>query len=470
VPAGVAAGHPATVEVGLRTLAAGGSAADAAVAAMLACCVGESVLTGLGGGGFATYFDAASASVTCLDFFCARPGLDRDGTPEPMVPIEVTFGGIPMNYMIGGPSVAVPGVAAGAGEVHRRWGRLPWHRIVAPAITLAATGVVLPAAQARALAAVAPALVPGEGAAIYAPEGRLLQGGDLLRHPGLDATLVTLAEEGPAAFYTGKIGQETADAVRDAGGALGPDDLAAYRVRRLPVGRARLADLTVSGRHDLNRTVATLAALPAALPRMDRHRRTVALARALVDHGHRRLGDTTNISVVDADGNACVITLTLGIGSGIWVAGRGIHLNSMLGEGELVTGDLAPGQRVSSMMCPLVVVDRAGTVALAAGSAGASRIRTALLATLIGVFVDGLDLASAINAPRLHAVAEALGGDPAVVHAEPGYPEDELDTLAAAGFTINRWDHLSHYFGGVSAVGRAGAAGDPRRGGIGVLC
>lgn len=467
MPAGIAAGHPATVEVGLRTLAGGGSAADAAIAAMLACCVGESVLTGIGGGGFATYFDAASGSVTCLDFFCARPGLDRDRTPDPMVPIEVTFGGVPMNYMIGGPSVGVPGVAAGAGEVHRRWGRLPWYRIVEPAITLAATGVVLPAAQARALAAVAPALVPGDGAAIYAPEGRLLQGGDLLVHPGLDTTLATLAEEGPAAFYTGKIGQETVEAVRDAGGALGPDDLAAYRVRRLPVGRARLAGLTISGRHDLNRTIATLAALPSALPRMGRRRRAVALARALVDHGRRRLGDTTNISVVDADGNACVITLTLGIGSGIWVSGRGVHLNSMLGEGELVTGDLAPGQRVSSMMCPLVVVDRAGVLTLAAGSAGASRIRTALLATLIGVLVDGLDVTSAINAPRFHAVAE--DGRP-VVHAEPDYPEDELDALTAAGFTLNRWDHLSHYFGGVSAVGRGGAAGDPRRGGIGLLC
>ena len=60
MPAGVAAGHPATTEVGLRVLAAGGSAADAAVAAMLAGCVAESVLTGIGGGGFATYYEAAS--------------------------------------------------------------------------------------------------------------------------------------------------------------------------------------------------------------------------------------------------------------------------------------------------------------------------------------------------------------------------------------------------------------------------
>lgn len=477
MPAGVAAGHPATAEVGLRTLAAGGSAADAAVAAMLACCVCESILTGIGGGGFATFYDALSGDVTCLDFFCAAAGLDGDCEPEPMVPIEVSFGDVPMSYMIGGTSVGVPGVPAGAGEVHRRWGRLPWHRVVEPSITLAASGVVLPGAQARTLVAVAPALVPGEGAAIYAPNGRLLQGGDLLFHPGLDATLAALAEEGPAAFYTGKIAQETAEAVRDAGGVLGPADLAAYRVRRLPVVRAPLAGMTVAGRHDLNHTVATIAALPARLATMRRPKRSVAVARALVDHGRARLGDTTNISVVDADGNACVITLTLGIGSGVWVPGRGIHLNSMLGEGELYTGDLAAGGRVSSMMCPLVVSDGSGALVLAAGSAGASRIRSALISTLLGVLVDGHTTAEAIRAPRFHAVAGELSGrtdgtpgHAGVIHVEPDYPEDELDALATHGFVINQWDHVSHYFGGVSAVGRAGAAGDPRRGGVGMLC
>jgi len=468
--AGVAAGHPATAEVGLRTLAAGGSAADAAVAAMLACCVSECILTGIGGGGFATYYDAASASVTCLDFFCAVPGLDDDAKPDPMTPIEVSFGDVPMNYMIGGASVAVPGVPAGAGEVHRRWGRLPWQRVVEPAITLATSGVVLPAAHARTLVSVAPALVPGEGAAIYAPRGRLLQGGDLLHHPGLDTALAALAEEGPAAFYTGKIGQLTVEAVREAGGALGPEDMAAYRVTRVPVEHATLARHTVSARKDLNNTIATIAGLPARLPTMRRGRRAVEIAKALLSYGRGRLGDTSNISVVDADGNACVITLTLGIGSGVWVPAHGIHLNSMLGEGELATPDLGPGGRMSSNMCPLVVVDSSGELVLAAGSAGASRIRTALIGTLVGVLIDGHSTSHAIAAPRFHPVEGDLPDAHPVVHAEPDYPEEELAALAKAGFVINEWDHMSHYFGGVSAVGRAGAAGDPRRGGVGMLC
>jgi gamma-glutamyltranspeptidase / glutathione hydrolase len=468
VPAGVAAGHPATAEVGLRILHAGGSAADAAVAAVLAACVSESILTGIGGGGFATYFDAASGTVTSLDFFCAVPGLDGDAKPEPMVPIEVVFGGVPMSYEIGASSVGIPGVPAGAGEVHRRWGRLPWHRVVAPAVSLARSGVVLPAAQARTLISVAPAMVPGAGAGIYSPGGKLLEGGDLLFHPGLDIALTALADDGPDVFYTGWIGERLVDAVRAGGGAIGPADLADYAVLELPVERAPLAGAQVFARHDLNNTVPTLRALPADLPVLPAGDRAVAIADALRNHGRQRLGDTTNISVVDFAGNACVVTMTLGIGSGVWLPGLGVHLNSMLGEGELITEGLAPGGRMSSMMCPLVVVDDTGELVIAAGSAGASRIRTALVHTLVNVMIKDTDMGTAINGPRFHVVADP-GDGPPVAHVEPGYPADEVDALAAAGYRVHRWERLDHYFGGASAVGHAGAAGDLRRGGVGRL-
>jgi gamma-glutamyltranspeptidase/glutathione hydrolase len=469
VPAGVAAGHPATVEVGLRLLAAGGSAADAAVGAVLTSCVAETILTGIAGGGYATYYDAATGTVSCLDFFCAVPGLDGDVTPGPLTPIEIWFGGVAQEYAIGAASVAVPGVPAGCGELHRRWGRLPWQRVVEPALTLARTGVILPAAQARTLTAIAPAMLPGAGAAVYAPGGRLLQGGDLLRHPGLDTALAALAEEGPDVFYTGWIGERLAAEVRAGGGALGPRDLAAYRVEELPVGHATLAGRRIYGRYDLNNAVPTIASLPPGLAAMPAGERAVAIADALANYGRQRLGDTTNVSVIDAEGDACVVTTTMGLSSGTWLADLGVCLNSMLGEGELLTPDLAPGRRMASNMCPLVVVDEAGhELTVAAGSAGASRIRTALLHTLVGVLVDGDDMATAVNRPRFHPVAEAAG-ERGVVHAEAGYPEEELAALESAGYEVTRWDRLDHYFGGVSAVGHAGAAGDVRRGGVGLL-
>jgi gamma-glutamyltranspeptidase/glutathione hydrolase len=462
VSAGVAAGHPATAEVGLRLLAAGGSAADAAIAATLACCVAESVLTGIGGGGFATYYEAATQQVTCLDFFCTVPGLDGDASTGPMTPIEVEFGGVPLSYSIGAASVAVPGIPAGLAEVHRRWGRLPWPETVAPAIGLARSGVVLPAAQALTLLSIFPALVPGLGAEIYQPNGRLLGGGDLLYHPGLDRALTLLAEQGAEVYYTGAIAEAMVDAVRAGGGAIGPADLAGYRVLESPVEAAPLAGRHVYARHDLNKLIATVAGLPPTLPTLTRAERTQELGRALRGRGRQRLGDTSNITVVDADGDACVITLTMGIGSGIWLPDLGVHLNSMLGETELFTGAQAPGERVSSMMCPLVVVDEAGGLVLAAGSAGASRIRTSLLHTLVNVLVDDLPMRDAIARPRFHVVDD-------VAHVEAGYPDEEVHALSEAGFRINWFDHLSHFFGGASAVGLAGAAGDPRRGGVGLL-
>jgi gamma-glutamyltranspeptidase/glutathione hydrolase len=460
--AGVAASHPVTAEVGTQILRSGGTAADAAVAAVLTCCVAETIYTGLGGGGFATYFDAATGEVTCLDFFVSVPGTDGDRQAGPMVAVDVYFGGMPQVYSIGGASVAVPGVPAGLGEVHRRWGRLPWASVVAPAAALAATGVVLPAAQARTLISCAPALAYGDGASAYTPNGKLLEGGDLLFHPGLATAMEGLAGEGPSVFYTGAFASVLVDAVREAGGSLGRMDLAGYRVQETPVDHAVLAGHRVRARHDLNRTVDTIASLPDALTDLPRTDRAVALAAALRDHGQQKKGDTTNVSVVDQSGNACVITTTLGLGAAVWLPGLGVNLNSMLGEGELITDDLAPGRRMSSNMCPLVVIDDSGELAVAAGSAGASRIRTALVDTLLGVLADDLDMAEAIARPRFHVVDDT-------VHAEPGYPEDELSALADAGWQINRWPAMDHYFGGVTAVGAAGAAGDPRRGGIGLL-
>jgi gamma-glutamyltranspeptidase/glutathione hydrolase len=459
VAAGVAASHPATARTGMRILESGGTAADAAVAAVLACCVAETVYTGLGGGGFATYFEARTGEVTCLDFFVSVPGLDGDRKAEPMLAVDVFFGGLPQIYSIGGASVAVPGVPAGLGEVHQRWGRLPWAEVVAPAAGLARTGVLLPDAHARTLEACAPALAYGEGVDHYQPGGRLLQGDERLFHPGLATAMDVLGEQGPDVFYSGAYGAMMVDTVRASGGTLGPADLASYRVVSTRVDRATLAGHRVYARHDLNRTIDTIAALPDDL---SRPKRAPEVATALRNRGVQRLGDTTNVSVVDGDGNACVITTTLGLGAGVWLPGLGINLNSMLGEGELLTDELVPGRRMASYMCPLVVVGPDGGLVVAAGSAGASRIRTALVDTLLGILVDDLTVPDAIARPRCHVVEDT-------VHAEAGCPPDELAALVAAGWQVVEWPELNHYFGGVTAVGRAGAAGDPRRGGVGLV-
>lgn len=458
-PSAVAAGHPATTDVGVRLLRMGGTAADAAVGAMLAACASETIFTGLSGGGFATYFEAATGKVTCLDFFCAAPGLDGDVKPGPMRPVNIRFGQVPVPYEIGGASVAVPGVPAGAGAIHDRWGRLAWEDVIAPARELARHGVPIPAAQARTLPMLVEAMLLDQGGPAYAPGGELLRGGDRLYHAGLADALNELAEHGPDALYKGRLGHLLVDVVRADGGCLGPADLALYQVKELPVRRAEIAGVTILGRDDLNRTVATLRTLPSDLASMTPPLRAVALAKALRNVVYDGLGDTTNITAVDASGNACVITTTLGLGAGLWLPGYGVHLNSMLGEGELMTGEPAPGERIASMMCPLVAVDADGSLVLAIGSAGASRIRSALMRTLIGVLVDGMSVPEAVNAPRLHAVGD-------LAHVEPEFPVEDAEALEDNGFEVNRWTERNHYFGGVSAVGVGGYSGDPRRDGF----
>ena len=166
---------------------------------------------------------------------------------------------------------------------------------------------------------------------------------------------------------------------------------------------------------------------------------------------------TTNLVTVDADGNACVLTTSLGLGSGDWLPGLDLHLNSMLGEVDLLLGPLEPGDRMASMMAPSVVLDDAGLV-LALGAAGGTRLRSALVAVAAGILDEGLEPQQAVDRGRVHPAGE-------LVNAEPGVDEAGLALLEAAGRAVRRWPERHHYFGGVSAVGRAGAAADPRRSG-----
>src|SRR5205814_4828715 len=129
VRAGVAAGHSATAAAGVEILAEGGSAADAAVAAGLAACVAETVMTGLLGGGHAIYYDVAAGTARTLDCFCAVPGLGAETREPELIHLQVPFGAELVHYAIGPASCAVPGVPAGLGALWQAHGRLPWARL-----------------------------------------------------------------------------------------------------------------------------------------------------------------------------------------------------------------------------------------------------------------------------------------------------------------------------------------------------
>src|SRR5919109_4135809 len=140
--AAVAAGHPATVDAGIEILETGGNAADAAVAASLASCVAETVMTGLLGGGHAAVF--WDGEVRMLDFFVAVPGLGAEQREAELERLAVPFGAELVHYAVGIGSCGVPGVLAGLDELWRAHGRLRWARLVEPALRLARGGVEMP--------------------------------------------------------------------------------------------------------------------------------------------------------------------------------------------------------------------------------------------------------------------------------------------------------------------------------------
>jgi gamma-glutamyltranspeptidase/glutathione hydrolase len=183
-----------------------------------------------------------------------------------------------------------------------------------------------------------------------------------------------------------------------------------------------------------------------------------------------RLGNTTHISVMDAEGACAAVTCSNGSCSGVVVPGTGIHLNNMLGEQDLNPLGFhmhEPGARLPSMMAPTVIL-RNGEPEIAIGSAGSNRIRSAILQTVLGVMDRGLTAQDAVDAPRLHA-------EEGQVDAEPGVSDDALERLEQGGWTVRRWSELNLFFGGVQAVarhpetGRLTGGGDPRRGGVAVV-
>src|SRR5688572_18509514 len=232
----VAAGHPLTAEAGARVLREGGNAVDAAIAAVLTSFVTESPLTGLGAGGYMLVHDGSEPVV--LDFFVAVPGLDGTQRSSELVPIPIYFTpDVPQVFHIGAASCGVPGTPAGLATAADRFGSVPLAELAAPAAALARKGVRITPESGFFLEILAPILTHYEEAArIYAPRGQILGVGDEFVAAELGEALERLGAEGAEPFYSGDIARAMVTEVRERGGTLGLDDLAAYEpIAREPV-------------------------------------------------------------------------------------------------------------------------------------------------------------------------------------------------------------------------------------------
>ena len=514
----VAAGHPLTAQAGARALEEGGNAVDACVAAAFASWVAESPLTGPGAGGFALVLPADGRPPRLADFFVATPGL---GLPQPsgaqMHSVDVGFGGdgeTTQAFRIGEPSCAVPGTPLGLVAVHRAYGRLPWRELLQPAIELARDGIELTRPQAHLHALLDLILRhTSEGQRLYSrPDGSRLVAADTLRMSDLAGTLELIARHGGGALYDGELAHAISDTVRAGGGSLTMRDLRQYRVvwrrpvrtpyrggefisnpppssggvliayglrllEQLPGGDAGSAEMVATLVEVMReQTRAREDGFAGGLYRGGLAKRLLAPAtlRAALQrigepgaHEPAPAGGTTHISAVDADGNAAALSSSTGSGSGVIVPGTGIHLNNMLGEYDLVApGPATPGRRLTSMMAPSIVVGPSGP-RLVVGSAGSVRLRGAIMQVVENVIHHELGVQDAIEFPRVHV-------DEPKVQCEGGFDAAELDRLAAKGYDVVRWRRRNLFFGGTNAVevcsdGSLAAAGDPRRGGAGVV-
>jgi gamma-glutamyltranspeptidase/glutathione hydrolase len=455
---GLAAGHPATVEAGIEILEEGGTAADAAVAASLASCVAETVMTGLLGGGHAIYLDGASGRAENLDCFVAVPGLGAARREPELLHLDVPFGAELVHYAVGPASCGVPGLPAGLDALWQAHGRLPWPRLVEPALRLARAGTLLPSAHAACLAMLAPVMTMNEGAALYAPGGELLGTDSILRQPGLVAALEIVAEEGAGTVYRGSLAAALLELMAERGGLVTRADLDAYEAIWSPPAEGRFLGRRVETRRDLSGFPDTFERFRGAGAGGGERARVLAILDALGDSAAPTDGgDTTNLVAADAQGSVCVLTSSLGLGSGDFLPGLDLHLNSMLGEADLVRGPLEPGERMGSMMAPTLVHDADG-IEVAAGAAGGTRLRTALLTALAAVLDEGVGAEEAVSRPRFHPA----GG---LANAEPDLADEALDALRSWGLEVRVWEDRHHYFGGVSLITRSGGAGDPRRNG-----
>ncbi len=480
----VAAQHWLAARAGAALLAEGGNAVDAAVATAMALNVVEPWMCGLGGSGFMLIWLAKEKRATVVDFQGQLPAA-IDSADYPLDPAE------PVSLMLypgvreranerGYGSITLPGAVAGLGHSQERYGRLPWARVLAPTLRLAARGLPVDW-HATLQVALAMDLLRRDTAAgaIFLPDGVPPQPETFRPLPALTATLKTLAAEGPRSFYEGLLAATIAADLQAGGSKITAADLAAYRAEEhAPLtGRHRGAEVHTAGAVSGGpRLLDMLGYVEANLkPGKTVGPETwIAYARGLdqafathkqkvgLDQGvaAQQGGCTSHISTVDVEGNMVALTYTLlnRFGSGVVLPRTGILMNNAVGYFDPRPGNpvsLGGGKRInSSNMCPTIAT-RGGQALFAVGASGANHI-VPCTAQLTALLLDyGLGLEEAFHTPRIDASARgSLRADPAMGKAALAELKKHFDVEVAQQLVFPR------LYACPSGVARDPATGD----------
>jgi gamma-glutamyltranspeptidase/glutathione hydrolase len=470
----------------MRILENGGNAVDAAITAALVAGVASPSSSGIGGGGFALVWTAATKSVSILDFRETAPSQLDGGAFEHR----------PMDPKDRGKLIGVPGEVAGLFELHREFGKKRWVELVAPATRVAADGYPVSEHLATVLGFFGTHLAVDDVlSTLFMPGGRARARGATVTNLPLSATLRKIGAEGPRALYEGPIAAEMESAAHAAGGTLSAADISAYTPRaRDPIhvrwegydvytmgppsggglmlaetlGTLSASELRPLGARTAPYTHLLADALRGALEdRMrcvsDPDQQTVDIAGLLAP---RRLAarrsrftdmhtqtlpsflaeehGTHHLVVADRDGNIVSLTTTVNHPFGALVATRssGILLNDELDDFTLTSSSHALGlaenpnrarplaRPVSSMTPTLVVHD--GTPVLVLGGSGGMGIGPSVTQALLERLVFDEPPDQAVSLPRFSIPTEG-----STISVEPGPLERLKGDLESRGESMS---------------------------------
>ena len=454
----VAGPSPYAVDIAREIHLKGGNAVDVTVACLLSMAVTHPYYASLGGGGFALV--KMGSETKALDFrerapAAAGPDLYKD-KPE----------NAPRD---GGLAVGVPGISAGLWDLHKKYGKLKWKELFPPAIALAEKGFRV-SGEWAALTARNAERFNDAGLKLFFHKDKVpLKPGDLLKQPGLAALLKDLSVSGPKAFYEGKHAQDLVQTVKATGGIVTAEDLKSYKTRWLEPITADFAGYKIhlmpppsSGgvviKQALRLMELTKLGEKAPLSTDEFHYLTEIMK--LSYRGRSLLGDpdfaknpiaeltdekylaklaamiapnksidveplkevkfeppsTTHISVMDGNGDAVAMTVTINgdWGSGVVTQKTGVALNNEMDDFTTIPGkpnmfgliqgeanQVRAGARPLSSMSPTIAV-KDGKAVLAVGAPGGPRIISSVLQVTYRALTQKIDVEQAVQAPRVH--------------------------------------------------------------------
>ncbi len=514
----VATSHPLGAQAGLRMLAGGGNAVDAAVAAAAAMSVCEPVSNGLGGDAFCILWDGhklhglnaagRAPQAWTLDYFRRKYGAEATTPPKRGVD-----------------SVTVPGAVAGWAALSQRFGKLPFADLMAPAIEIAERGYLVPFVVQRKWAVTAPELQAQPGfAQTFLPWGRAPEVGELFRFAAAARALRRIGETAGADFYQGEIAQALVRFSAENGGSLSAADLAShqcewidpigqdYRGHRLhempPSGQGiaalmalgmlehfdlqRLGADSVAAQHlqieamklafaDIYRWVAEPSSMAVTAAQMldggylASRAKLIAMNKAQhFGAGNPARGGTIYLTAADENGMmvSFIQSNYMGFGSGCVEPGFGISLQnrgfgfSLDPRGLNPANVVAPGKRPFHTIIPAFLT-RDGQPQMSFGVMGANMQPQGHVQTLVRMLDHGQNPQAACDAPRWRFNAGLK------LDVEASMAPDVVQGLAALGHDVNLIGDPYQDFGAGQFIWRAGdpsaqgyvAASDPRRDG-----